>query len=209
MKISKKQITKAGEIIRNGTVNEKEQTIELLNLWRANHMLPLRNIRAIVDSRLKKLSIDCIVGQRLKRMPSIIGKITRFPDMSVSTMQDVGGIRIIVPKISDVKKVHDALIKKSRHEAVAPPKDYIENPKPDGYRSLHQVFKYQNEQNEDIHNMRIEVQIRTRLQHAWATAVETLGVIDKVSYKSGFGEEENRKFFKLASALFSLKEKSK
>lgn len=208
MKISKKQINKAGEIIRNGTDNEKEQTIELLNLWRANHMLPLSNIRAIVDSRLKKLSIDCIVGQRLKRMPSIIGKITRFPDMSVSTMQDVGGIRIIVPKISDVKKVHDALIKKSKHEAVAPPKDYIENPKPDGYRSLHQVFKYQNEQNEDIYNMRIEIQIRTRLQHAWATAVETLGVIDKVSYKSGFGEEENRKFFKLASALFSLKEKS-
>ena len=172
-------------------------------------MLPLSNIRALVDSRLKKLSINCIVGQRLKRMPSIIGKITRFPDMSVSTMQDVGGIRIIVPKISDVKKVHDALIKKSKHEAVAPPKDYIENPKPDGYRSLHQVFKYQNEQNEDIYNMRIEVQIRTRLQHAWATAVETLGVIDKVSYKSGFGEEENRKFFKLASALFSLKEKSK
>ena len=34
MKISKKQINKAGEIIRNGTVNEKEQTIELLNLWR-------------------------------------------------------------------------------------------------------------------------------------------------------------------------------
>ncbi len=77
MKISKKQINKAGEIIRNGTVNEKEQ----------------------VDSRLKKLSINCIVGQRLKRMPSIIGKITRFPDMSVSKMQDVGGIRIIVPKI--------------------------------------------------------------------------------------------------------------
>ena len=78
MKISKKQINKAGEIIRNGTVNEKEQTIELLNLWRANHMLPLRNIRAIVDSRLKKLSINCIVGQRLKRMPSIIGKSPVF-----------------------------------------------------------------------------------------------------------------------------------
>lgn len=43
MKISKKQINKAGEIIRNGTVNEKEQTIELLNLWRSSHMLPLSN----------------------------------------------------------------------------------------------------------------------------------------------------------------------
>ena len=66
-------------------------------------MLPLRNIRLIVDYRLKKLGIECIVGHRLKRMISIIGKITRFPDMSVSKMQDIGGIRIIVPKISDVK----------------------------------------------------------------------------------------------------------
>lgn len=206
MKISNKQINKVGEIIRNGTDDEKEQAIESLNLWRYNHMLPLLNIRAIVDNRLKKLQIDCIVGQRLKRMTSIIGKINRFPNMSISKMQDVGGIRIIVPKITDVKKVYDALIKKSKHEVVIPPKNYIEAPKPDGYRSLHQVFKYLNEQNEDINNMRIEIQIRTKLQHAWATSVETLGVIDKVSYKSGYGEEENRKFFKIASALFSLKE---
>ncbi len=169
-------------------------------------MMPLRDIRTIVDRRLKKLDIDCIVGQRLKRMTSIIGKIVRFPNMAISKMQDVGGIRIIVPKISDVQRVHDALKNKSKHEVVVPPKDYIDIPKPDGYRSLHQVFKYQNDQNEDINNMRIEIQIRTRLQHAWATSVETLGVIDKVSYKSGDGEEENRKFFKIASALFSLKE---
>ncbi|WP_406547477.1 GTP pyrophosphokinase family protein [Succinimonas sp.] len=206
MKVSNKQINKAGDTIRNGNDAEKEQAIELLNQWRYNHMLPLRNIRSIVDNRLKKLGIECIVGQRLKRMISIIGKITRFPEMSVSKMQDVGGIRIIVPKISDVKKVHEALIKKSKHEIIVPPKDYIETPKPDGYRSIHQVFKYKNEQNEDINNMRIEIQIRTKLQHAWATSVETLGVIDKVSYKSGLGEEENRKFFKLASALFSIKE---
>ena len=56
MKISKKQINKAGEIIRNRTDDEKEPAIELLNQWRSNHMLPLRNIRAIVDSRLKKLA---------------------------------------------------------------------------------------------------------------------------------------------------------
>lgn len=206
MKISNKQINKVGEIIRNGTDDEKEQAIESLNLWRYNHMMPLRDIRTIVDRRLKKLDIDCIVGQRLKRMTSIIGKIVRFPNMAISKMQDVGGIRIIVPKISDVQRVHDALKKKSKHEVVVPPKDYIDIPKPDGYRSFHQVFKYQNDQNEDINNMRIEIQIRTRLQHAWATSVETLGVIDKVSYKSGDGEEENRKFFKIASALFSLKE---
>lgn len=207
-KISNSQVNKAGEIIRNGTEGEKEKAIELLNQWRYNHMLPLKNIRSIVDNRLRKLNIECTVGQRLKRMTSIIGKINRFPDMSVSKMQDVGGIRIIVPKISDVRKVHDALTKKSKHEVIIPPKDYIENPKSDGYRSLHQVFKYRNEQNEEVNNMRIEVQIRTKLQHAWATSVETLGVIDRVSYKSGYGREENKRFFKIASSLFSIMENS-
>ena len=94
MKISNKQINKAGEIIRNGTDEEKEQAIKLLNQWRYNHMLPLRNIRTIVDGRLKRLGIDCIVGQRLKRMTSIIGKITRFPDMAISKMQDVAALEL-------------------------------------------------------------------------------------------------------------------
>ena len=206
MKISNKQINRAGGIIRHGTDDEKEQAIELLNEWRSSHMLPLRNISSIVDARLKKLGITCTVGQRLKRMTSIIGKINRFPDMAVSKMQDVGGIRIIVPRITDVKLVHEALIRKAKHEAVLPPKDYIENPKQDGYRSLHQVFKYQNDQNEDLNNMRIEIQIRTRLQHAWATSVETLGVIDRVAYKSGDGAEANKRFFQIASAVFALRE---
>lgn len=205
MALSSKQINKAGEMIRNGN---ESQAIELLNQWRSSHMLPLKNIRAIVDARLKKLNIECTVGQRLKRMTSIIHKIRRFPDMSVSKMQDVGGLRIIVPRIADVDKVHEALIKKSKHQIIVPPKDYIKNPKADGYRSLHQVFKYQSPQNDEFNNMRIEVQIRTKLQHAWATAVETLEVIDKVSYKSGDGQEAECEFFRIASALFSLKENS-
>lgn len=206
MIISNKQINRAGEIIRSGSTEEKEQAITLLNHWRRSHMLPLENMRAIVDACLKQLPFSCTVGQRLKRMPSIIGKIIRFPDMTVSRMQDVGGIRIIVPDIPDIRIVHEALLKLVKPEAVVPVKDYIAKPKPDGYRSLHQVFKYLNEQDQDSNHKRIEIQIRTRLQHAWATFVETLGVIDKVLYKSGYGQAANIKFLKIASALFSLKE---
>jgi ppGpp synthetase/RelA/SpoT-type nucleotidyltranferase len=131
-KISNSQINKAGEIIRSGVEGEKEKAIEILNQWRYNHMLPLKNIRVIVDNRLRKLNLECTVGQRLKKMTSIIGKINRFHDMTVAKMQDVGGIRIIVPRISDVRKVHDELIKKSKHEVIIPPKDYIKAPKVDG-----------------------------------------------------------------------------
>ena len=85
MIISNKQINRAGEIIRSGSTEEKEQAITLLNHWRRSHMLPLENMRAIVDACLKQLPFSCTVGQRLKRMPSIIGKIIRFPDMTVSS----------------------------------------------------------------------------------------------------------------------------
>lgn len=54
--------------------------------------------------------------------------------------------------------------------------------------------------------MLVEVQIRTKLQHYWATAVETIGVIEKSSFKTGFGDEKFKQFFRLSSALFSIQE---
>jgi len=50
------------------------------------------------------------------------------------------------------------------------------------------------------------LQLRTKLQHSWATAVETLGIVEKSSFKTGEGEEKFKEFFKLSSALFSLDE---
>ena len=127
--------------------------------------------------------------------------------MSASRMQDIGGIRIILDSISDVYAVHIAITNsKTKHEFIVPPKDYIKEPKKDGYRSLHQVFIYHNEKHLEYDGMRIEVQLRTKLQHSWATAVETLGAINNASYKTGEGGEEEKRFFKLASALLALKE---
>lgn len=50
------------------------------------------------------------------------------------------------------------------------------------------------------------MQIRTHLQHAWATAVETLGIVEKSSFKTGEGSEDFKAFFRITSALFSIKE---
>lgn len=83
----------------------------------------------------------------------------------------------------------------------------IQKPKNDGYRCLHQVFKYYSENNAEINGLQVEIQIRTNLQHAWATAVETLGLLEKTSFKTGEWTPEYSQFFKLASALFSYYEK--
>lgn len=79
--------------------------------------------------------------------------------------------------------------------------NYISNPKPDGYRSIHLVYRT-NKRPE----VQIELQLRTHLQHIWATAVEVFGTIVKTSFKTGNGEDEWRTFFKLLSSRFAQKE---
>jgi len=127
--------------------------------------------------------------------------------MGLETMQDIGGIRVIMNSIEDVYKFYSSITKaRFKHTLVQPPHDYIQSPKKDGYRSIHQVFKYSNKTHPELNVLHIELQIRTKLQHAWATAVETLGIIENASFKTGEGDEKFKQFFKLSSALFSMDE---
>jgi hydrogenase maturation factor len=54
--------------------------------------------------------------------------------------------------------------------------------------------------------LKLELQIRTILQHNWATAVETAGIITKTSLKSSKGPDDWLEFFKIVSSLFAIKE---
>ena len=58
----------------------------------------------------------------------------------------------------------------------------------------------------DLDGMRVELQIRTKLQHDWATAVETAELISNSSLKASQGDEAWLYFFKLVSAIFARKE---
>ena len=63
--------------------------------------------------------------------------------MNLARMQDIGGVRVILPSIADVRKLHEALVGRNNrfnHVPIVPCHDYIENPKSDGYRSIHQVL---------------------------------------------------------------------
>lgn len=209
---SKKQVQKAGKVLAKGNANNDEflQAMGLLSQWRSLHTYPINTFQAMLRNKVKSLKFKSpIIAQRLKRTPSIIKKLRRFPNMDLSRMQDIGGLRIVLSNVDDVYKLHNSIIKskRSQHEPLLPPSDYIAEPKADGYRSLHQVFRYKSQQHPELDGLFIELQIRTKLQHAWATAVETLGIIEKSSFKTGEGSEEFKRFFMLASALFSYHEK--
>lgn len=144
-------------------------------------------------------------------MPSIIEKLNRFGEIELSRMQDIGGLRIVVHTIDDIKKVHDRLLRKTSTLSLSNEKDYIntDGPKTDGYRSVHMIFKYKSKKHPELAQYNIEIQIRTQLQHCWGTTVETLGMIGKESYKTGIRRVQNKTFLTSCKCSFCFKRKDK
>lgn len=204
-KYSKSQINKAGKIIASNTssLEDREESLKILNNWRASHAYPLQ----VIASNLRRKNKNAIVVQRLKRLESITGKIERFPNMKLYRMQDLGGCRVIVDNINDVySSINKYKNSKIRH-ILKRENDYIQNPKKSGYRSYHMVYEFHSDTKETYNcNMLIEVQFRTKLQHMWATAVEMMGIYTKCNLKSSQGDKDILRFFTLVSSVFAKKE---
>lgn len=139
-KMSNTALNKIGDIIRaQRHDSDYKNAVEELNNWREAH-------GAILDSyynKCVKLSKkidknDIIVAQRLKRLPTIIGKLNRFENMRLSSMQDIAGVRIIASDMKQLSAI-EKRISKWRH--LIRVKDYIDNPKDSGYRGKHFIFE--------------------------------------------------------------------
>jgi ppGpp synthetase/RelA/SpoT-type nucleotidyltranferase len=204
---SKSKINRAGKILVSSNVNsaEYEQAQELANRWRACHAYPINTFQATLRTKLIGFSGVPIVAQRLKRMPTLIDKLSRHPNMQLTTMQDIGGIRAILDDVDDVYRIIAKYVdnKNFPHEFIEK-YDYIENPRSeDGYRSIHLVYKYKNKVTPLYDGLRVEIQVRTKLQHTWATAVETMGTFLGQALKSRQGDKDWLDFFCLTSSAFS------
>jgi ppGpp synthetase/RelA/SpoT-type nucleotidyltranferase len=158
-----------------------EKARAIVENWRSSHAYPMQIIRNNLVNRARKYDNHAIVAQRLKRFSSIADKLLREPHMKLSQMQDIGGCRAIVStakQVESVVKFHlDAWTKNPHRHELHRFKDYISSPKRSGYRSVHLIYKFKSANSDHMaHNgQRIEIQIRSRMQHVWATAVEIVG----------------------------------
>ncbi|MDO5558180.1 MAG: hypothetical protein Q4F95_01135 [Oscillospiraceae bacterium] len=205
---SRSKIIRSGKIIKNAESSQEQiaEAITVIDNWRAAHAFPLHVIYMHLR-RMANSNDDIIVAERLKRIDSIIKKLSREHSMSLWEMQDLGGCRFIVPTVSDVYSFAQKYDNSRKRHVFQDKYDYIAHPKPSGYRSLHMVYKYYSDTNDTYNrNMLIEIQYRTHLQHLWATAVETMGLFTKQAIKSGQGSEDIKRFFVLISSLFAIKE---
>ncbi len=200
---SKSKIDKAGEILKNTAEQSKEivQALNILSNWRDFHAVPLDTFAVALKKRIQKIKSDAIVAQRLKRTPSILLKLSNHKTMRLSAMQDIGGLRAILNTVEDVYSIL-ALYKKSKSKhSMFSLDDYIEQPKNDGYRSIHLIYKLK--KTPDIF---LEIQLRSQLQHIWATGVEVFSTLKNSSFKSGQGSQHWLEFFSLLSSVFAIKE---
>jgi putative GTP pyrophosphokinase len=208
---SKNQVNKAGSILINPEIHSAEDqawATGVLANWRACHGYPMNTFQATLRKKLKQIDADALVAQRLKRTPSIILKLQRFDGMQLARMQDIGGLRAVLATIGKTRKLESAYRNaKFKHQLVSS-KNYIDEPKEDGYRSIHLIYRYANDGAPAYNGLSLELQLRTRLQHAWATAVETMGTFLGQALKSGQGEGQWRSFFAKASAAIAVVEKT-
>lgn len=205
---SKRQINDAGNIIRkdNTTAEELAFATQVIDNWRAAHAYPMH----VIYIHLRRMAAprnDILVVERLKRLDSIIGKLRRETRMDLWRMQDLGGRRFITPSVDEVFHFAEEYKKSRVRHEYKRTYDYIHNPKPSGYRSLHLVYKYHSEKKDAYNqNMLVEIQFRSRLQHVWATALETMGLFTKQALKAGQGAGYVKRFFVLVSSLFAMRE---
>ncbi|QNK90781.1 GTP pyrophosphokinase family protein [Sporosarcina sp. resist] len=113
------------------------------------------------------------INTRLKTPESIIKKAHRKNvELSLSSikenMRDIAGIRINCSFNSDIYKLSE-MIQKQRDIEVIEYKDYIQNPKPNGYRSLHLILKIPVFMTDRVEHVFVEMQIRTIAMDFWAS----------------------------------------
>ena len=183
-----------------------ECAYNILNNWRSSHAFPLNTMQMYLRRKSQHEYARSLVAQRIKRLSSIEAKLLRFKWLKLSEMQDTGGCRAIVRSAKQVENlVEEYRTSRIRHKLVRSD-DYINNPKKSGYRGHHLIYRYRSDKNTTYNDLKIEIQIRSSLQHTWATAVETVGTFTQQALKSSQGEQDWLRFFALMGSLFAKRE---
>ena len=209
-KFSGKQITKAGKFLAFGNYEDNSEfnhCFDVLVFWRSEHSDSLEMAFTLLQKVVLPIEKDALFAKRLKRYVSIVSKLQRFESMTLKKMQDIGGCRAVVSSEKKVRKITRELRKNNTFKYSDNRfrfKDYITNPKPDGYRSYHIIGQFPSK---DKTLKNIEVQIRTYLQHYWATALEIIDLFTNQPLKTNQGKKEWEDFFRLVGSLFSVLDK--
>lgn len=133
------------------------------------------------------------IKTRLKSYGSIKEKMERrgivpSPTNIENSINDIAGVRVICTFPDDVYAVAEALLKQDDITLIER-KDYIQNPKPNGYRSLHLIIKVPIFLQHEKHLVKVEIQLRTIAMDFWASLEHEMRYKKNFEFTDAMAEE--------------------
>ena len=219
---SKNAVKKATKAYQKSSASEKQ--MELLDQWRASHSYVLKIFSQWLKRKIDKSDLDILFVQRLKRKNTVFDKLKRrdINDKPIidnlTRMHDLAGCRLIFESIEDLYKFRnvvnsDQSLKNVNHKLKNLPDkyDYIKINKPSGYRGVHDIFECnprkhrQSDPDSPWKGLLIEIQYRTKVQHAWATSVEISDIMNNKRNKFESERDECGQQFAVINELLKRK----
>ncbi|WP_245708088.1 RelA/SpoT domain-containing protein [Celeribacter baekdonensis] len=206
--ISKSKVDKAGRILSDKDRNYDELSLELdyvFEEFRKSYLAPLTKLTLSLQEWLQTYGQQNYIAQRLKRKPQILRKLRRF-SVRLTQLQDIGGCRIVVDNNEAVDGLVSFLRTKltdSGDYTIERETDYRDWGRDDsGYRAYHIILT--------TSGIRLELQLRSQLQHYWSESIERTSVIYGSRLKENEGDKEVLKYFKkFSDALHFLEQEKK
>ncbi|HBV77626.1 MULTISPECIES: RelA/SpoT domain-containing protein [Vibrio] len=185
-------VKRASDAYRKNIGNLK-QSLEIIQAFREAHEKPLKVISSLLSQCCEQLELNTKPVSRLKRTETIINKLQRpsldgktINQTCVKNMIDIAGCRLILPDMNSLNNIAQHIenrVNSINRIEINKIKNYITDPKDNDcrYRSLHIHFKYKTKQGKPF---KVEAQLRTEYQHAWATTVEIIDLLEHTKIKT-------------------------
>ena len=146
----------------------------------------LSNDRDPIEYIVSRIKTEESMKEKLKRK-----KLEVTLENALTKIYDAAGMRIICSYIDDVYEVAE-MLKKYKDLKVVKEKDYIKNPKPNGYRSYHIVFELALDLAGEIKPIFVEIQIRTIAMDFWSNLEHEMKYKKNIKDQSLIVEELKR-----------------
>lgn len=203
--------------------NQQENRSEAEDLFRSDSRGPIilksyyKSAIQTVESKLSIMNEEYflahgrkpiqMITSRIKKQQSIIDKMKRhgYPltvEDAINRLNDIAGVRAICAFEDDVYRMAEILLKHA-DITLLHKKDYIENPKASGYRSLHLIISVPIYLAAGKRDVKVEVQLRTISMDFWASIEHELRYKQRIE----FTEELNREILECADLTAQLDER--
>lgn len=165
-------------LLNNGIIEWSKTRMEGFRTLMAYYRCAIMEIETKLNVLNEQFSLQydrepiSVIKTRLKKLESIKDKLEKSNlPLTVESMEenlnDIAGVRVICSFTEDVYMIADSLLSQDDVELISK-KDYIANPKPNGYRSLHLIVTVPIFLANEKRIMKVEIQLRTIAMDSWA-----------------------------------------